>query len=118
MCIRQIGSTPDSGRAVLRLPSLHDIPNFSPNPDGVTVSPLPLPELPISWVKIPQRRYAQRGGGTRSLSRLGEAGFSVNGARGFNMQSALDQFFTGLDGRDDPVLENAGGPVSCRLLVR
>lgn len=43
--------------------------------------------------------------------------FSVNGVPGFNMQRALDQVFVGLDKRDDPVLENANGPASCRLLV-
>jgi hypothetical protein len=34
------------------------------------------------------------------------------------MQNALCQHFTGLAGRDDYVLEDANGPVSCRLLVR
>lgn len=43
--------------------------------------------------------------------------FSVNRVAGFNMQLALDQNFVGLDDRDEPVLENANGPVSCRLLV-
>jgi len=42
----------------------------------------------------------------------------VNNIRGFRMRNALGKVFTGLDGRDDPVLENANGPVSCRLLVR
>jgi hypothetical protein len=33
------------------------------------------------------------------------------------MGDALRKTFTGLDGRDDPVLEDAAGAISCRLLV-
>lgn len=73
--------------------------------------------LPIGWLKIPQERYTQRKG-ARPFSQLEEITFSVNNVRGFNMKHAFGQLFTGLDGRDDPVLENANGTVSCRLLVR
>lgn len=41
----------------------------------------------------------------------------MNNVPGLNMKNAFGQIFTGLDGRDDFVLENAKGPVSCRLLV-
>jgi hypothetical protein len=78
-------------------------------------SPLPL-SIPINWRKIPQRRYATRTGDT-SLLQSHVVPFSVNGVPGFNMKRAFDQVFVGLDGRDDPVLENANGPASCRLLV-
>lgn len=91
-------------------------PTFIPNP-GATVSPLSLPELPIYWFKIPQKKYTQRTG-DKSFSQLGEITFSVNNVRGINMRNALSRIFTGLHGRDEPVLENANGPVSCRLLVR
>ena len=56
--------------------------------------------------------------GDRSFYQLGEITFSVNKAHGINMRDAFGRIFTGLDGRDEPVLENANGPVSCRLLVR
>ena len=43
--------------------------------------------------------------------------FNVNGFPGINMGDALRKVFTGLDGRDDTVLQNATQTVSCRLLV-
>ena len=54
----------------------------------------------------------------RSWLRREEITFSVGNAPGFNLHAALAQVFTGLNGRDDPVLEDANGPVSCRILVR
>jgi len=66
---------------------------------------------------IPQERYIHRAGDGRFLQ-SDDIIFSVGNAPGFNMNDALFERFTGLDGRDDPVLENAGGPVTCRLLVR
>ena len=78
--------------------------------------PLLLP-VPSNWRKIPQRQYTPRAGDTSFLQSQ-RVTFSANGVPGFNMQCALDQVFVGLDGRDDPVLENANGPASCRLLVR
>jgi hypothetical protein len=33
------------------------------------------------------------------------------------MGDALHKKFTGLDGRDDPVLQGASGAISCRLMV-
>ena len=43
--------------------------------------------------------------------------FSVNGRPGINMGDALRKKFTGLDGWDDPVLQEAASAISCRLLV-
>jgi len=43
--------------------------------------------------------------------------FSVNGRPGINVGDALRKEFTGLDGQDDPVLDEAAGAISCRLLV-
>ena len=88
------------------------IPKFRP----ASVSSLPLPAPPIGWFKVPQKRYTQRNG-VRPFAQLGEITFSTNKVPGFSMANALGRVFTGLDGRDDPVLENANGPVSCRLLV-
>jgi len=66
---------------------------------------------------IPQERYIHRAGGGR-FPQSDDIIFSVGNALGFNMNDALFGCFTGLGGRDDPVLENADGPVTCRLLVR
>jgi hypothetical protein len=83
------------------------------------VATVPSPPLPvhIHWRKIPQERYIPKMG-DKSFLRLQGVTFSVNETLGFNMKRALDQNFRGLDGRDRPVLEDANGPVSCRLLVR
>ena len=71
-----------------------------------------------NWRRIPQTTYTQRKG-DRSFLQPQEISFSVNNIRGFNIGDALGKLFTGLDGRDEPVLEDANGPaVSCRLLVR
>ncbi|KAF9784645.1 hypothetical protein BJ322DRAFT_1109355 [Thelephora terrestris] len=81
------------------------------------VAPVSSPPLPVHlhWRKIPQERYIPKMG-DKSFLRLQGVTFSVNGTLGFNMKRALDQNFRGLDGRDRPVLEDANGPVSCRLL--
>jgi len=34
-----------------------------------------------------------------------------------NLKDALRKEFAGLDGRDDPMLQDAAGAISCRLLV-
>lgn len=41
----------------------------------------------------------------------------MNGRPGINLVNALRKIFTELDGRDDPVLQEAAGAISCRLLV-
>lgn len=73
--------------------------------------------MPISWREIPQRQYTSKSG-DRTFLQLKKVSFGVNGVPGINMKHALDRVFVGLDCRDDPVLEDANGPVSCRLLVR
>lgn len=94
-----------------------DVPPTVVNePYALPVSVLSL-SVPMNWRQIPQRRYSPKVG-NRSFSQLQAVAFSVNGVPGFNMQRAYNQVFSGLDGRDGPVLENANGPVSCRLLVR
>ena len=72
--------------------------------------------MQINWREIPQRKYSPKVG-NKPPSQLKAVTFSVKGVPGFNLQRALNRIFTGLDGRDNPVLENANGPVSCRLLV-
>lgn len=94
--------------------------DFSPStvngPHALLASALLL-SIPISWWKIPQQIYVPKVG-KRSFPRSLVVTFSVHGVPGFNLKCALDRTFAGLDGRDNPVLENAKGPVSCRLLVR
>jgi hypothetical protein len=68
-------------------------------------------------MEIPQERYTQRSM-DKSWLRREKITFSVGNTPGFNMHAAFVQSYTGLDGRDDPVLEDANGPVSCRILVR
>ncbi|KAF9784643.1 hypothetical protein BJ322DRAFT_857334 [Thelephora terrestris] len=89
-------------------------PSVVSETDPANVSSLPSP-MPINWRKIPQRRYTSRTGDT-SFLQSHVVTFSVKGVPGLNMQHALDQVFVGLGGRDEPVLENANGPASCRLL--
>lgn len=73
--------------------------------------------MPINWFEIPQQKYTTQVG-NRSFLQPQAVTFSVDGVPGFNMQRALGRAFAGLEGSDSPVLENATGPVLCRLLVR
>lgn len=107
---------PKGGETTLGTWTDDSSPSIVYETDPANVSSLPLP-MPNKWREIPQRRYTSRTGDT-SFLQLQAVTFSVNGVPGFNMQHALDQVFVGLDGRDDPVLEDANGPASCRLLVR
>ena len=43
--------------------------------------------------------------------------FSVSGRPGINLGDALRKTFDGLDSRDDPVLQDASGAISCRFMV-
>lgn len=94
----------------------------SPNPaqhsiresDPSTSSSLLL-QMPSNWRKIPQERYVPKTGGG-PFSPHQAVKFSINGSPGFNMKQALNQAFTDLDRRDEPVLANANSSVSCRLL--
>lgn len=47
----------------------------------------------------------------------GPVSFRVGGSSGINLGVTLRKTFTELGGRDDPVLQEAAGAVSCRLLV-
>jgi hypothetical protein len=69
-----------------------------------------------NWIKIPQRNY-NHGKRQWNFERSEPVSFSVNGRLGVNMGDALRKAFAGLDGRDDPVLQNAAGAISCRFLV-
>jgi hypothetical protein len=44
--------------------------------------------------------------------------FSANGLEGIKISNALREDFSGLDGRDDLLLQGTGGFISCRLSVR
>ena len=83
--------------------------------------PIPPPQvttlLPYNWCKIPQKIYGH-GRRQRYFTPSEFISFGVNGRPGVNMGDALQERFTGLDGRDDPVLQDASSAISCRLLVR
>ena len=93
---------------------------FPTSSSFVTPQPPPTPNiLPIfvpRWVKVPQRLY-DHGRRQWDFERLEPVFFSVNGIPGINLGHALRKQFTGLDGRDDPVLQGTTGVISCRLMV-
>lgn len=74
------------------------------------------PALAPTWIEIPQRIYKQ-GNRQWDFKRSEPISFSVNGLPGINMGDALRKYFTGLDGRDDPMFQNGTGAVSCRFMV-
>jgi len=90
---------------------------------GTTSLPLPIPPPqattfpPPNWHKIPQRPY-DHGRKQWDFTPLESVSFSTNGRLGVNMGDARRKKFEGLHGRDDIVLQDAGGTVSCRFSVR
>jgi len=85
----------------------------------ITQPTLSLPSttaFPANWFKIPQRSY-DHGRKQWSFKPLEPIPFSTNGRPGINLGNALRKIYTGLDGQDDPMLQNAAGVISCRLLV-
>jgi hypothetical protein len=71
---------------------------------------------PPGWLEIPQTAYTY-GVKQFDFTPLEPILFYVNGRPGVNMGQALRKVFTGLDGRDDPMLlQNTRLAVSCRLL--
>jgi len=86
---------------------------------GITQPTPSLPStaaFPANWFKIPQRIY-DHGHKQWSFKPLEPIPFSTNGRPGANLGNALRKIYTGLDGQDDPMLQNAAGVISCRLLV-
>ena len=67
-----------------------------------------------NWIKVPQRNYRSK---QWNFKRLNPISFSVDGRPGVNMGEALRKACADLDGWDDPVLMDAAGAISCRLLV-
>lgn len=72
--------------------------------------------FPLNWIKVPQRNY-DHGRKQWSFKKLEPVSFGVGGRPGINLGNALRKRFEGLDGRDDPVLQDAAGAISCRFLV-
>jgi len=72
---------------------------------------------PPDWYRIPQKLYdrKQRQRDFREPERIH---FVVDSYQGVNVRDALDEVFTGFDGRDDPVLQDAGDVISIWLSVR
>lgn len=85
-----------------------------PTQPAPSSSPVTVP--PLNWTRVPQRDY-NHGRRQRNFERTDPISFNVDGHPGINMGDALRKMFTGLDGRDDPVLRDAGGAISCRFLV-
>ncbi|KAF9644512.1 hypothetical protein BDM02DRAFT_3121809, partial [Thelephora ganbajun] len=73
------------------------------------------PILPSNWIQVPQRIY-NHGCRQWDFEQSEPIFFSVDGSPGINMQHALRKNFAGLDGRDDQMLQNTVGAISCRLL--
>ena len=71
---------------------------------------------PRNWIKIPQRNY-DHGRRQWDFKASQPISFTANGLPGINMRDALRKTFVGLDGLDDPVLQETSGAISCRLLV-
>jgi hypothetical protein len=79
---------------------------------------LPSPAVtapPPSRTRVPQRDYCH-GKKQWNFKRLNHVSFSVDGRPGINLRDALHKTFTGLDDRDDAVLTDSAGAISCRLL--
>ena len=80
--------------------------------------PIPPPQdatsLPPNWHKILQEVY-KHGGKQWDYTSSESISFKVTGCPGMNIRDALQKRFTGLEGRDDLVLQDAGNVVSCRL---
>lgn len=53
----------------------------------------------------------------RKFQPLEPVSFSVGDRQGINMGDALRKIYVGLNGRDDPVLQDTAGATSCRFLV-
>ena len=70
----------------------------------------------LNRIKIPQRDYGH-GGKQWCFKQSEPISFSVDGRPGLNLGDALRREFEGLDGRDDRVLQDAAGAISCRFLV-
>jgi len=69
---------------------------------------------PPNWHRIPQKAY-NCGENQWDYTPSGGISFRVNGYPGVNMGDALRKRFTGLNGRDDLVLQDASNVVSCRI---
>jgi len=72
--------------------------------------------LPINWHRIPQEPY-DYGHKQWDYTPLTPILFSVNGFPGLNLGDALGKRFTGLDGWDERVLQDASRAISCRFSV-
>jgi hypothetical protein len=98
------------------MPLLSNAFSFRKPTQPTPSSPLAI-TFPSNRTMVPQRRY-DHGKKQWDFNQLESISFSVDGRPGINMGDALQKTFTGLDGRDDPVLTDAAGAISCRLLVR
>jgi len=88
---------------------------------SMSASPIPAHQAvtfpPLNWRRVPQKIY-DYGRKQWDFTPSESISFSMNGRPGVNMGEVLRKRFTGLDGRDELVLQNASSAFSCRLLVR
>ena len=105
-------------------PSVLDSSSLPLQIAAIWSAPTPLPPLPQTptfpphnWYFVPQRAY-NYGQKQWDFTRLESVCFGVNGRPGVNMGDALLKRFTGLDSRDELVLQDASSAISCRFSVR
>jgi hypothetical protein len=126
--------TPNPPSSPQDVPASSDFPPQTTTPidDGIRLcavcsalisppSPVPSPQTatfpPFNWKMIPQNVY-DRGKKQWDFIPSESVRFSANGFPGMNMGDAFRERFTDLDGRDDPVLQDASNVISYRLSVR
>ena len=117
-------STPSTQEAPPNSPP--NVPDkLSPPPQMAVIwsaspSSSPLPQTPTfpppNWNKIPQNVY-KHGRKQWNFVPLESISFTVKGYPGVNLGDALRRSFTGLDARDELVLQNTSSAISCRFLV-
>lgn len=96
---------------------LENSPILKNNNDTQPAPPLPfVATFPLNWIEVPQRNYGH-GLKQRCFQQLDTVSFSVGDRQGINMGDALRKVFVGLNGRDDPVLQDTARAISCRFLV-
>lgn len=84
------------------------------SPPTSIATPPPATFLPPGWYRIPQTVY-DFGTKQYDFEPLESIIFHVDGCPGQNMGDALRNQFPGLCGRDDLVLQEARGAISCRM---
>ena len=100
------------------IPTVRSVQTSSPQPSPSSPPP-PTPQVATfnrpRFHKIPQDLYHVN---RWNFTQLKPTLFQAQDFPGMNMEEALHQSFAALQGRDDPVLQDAGIAISFRLWVR